>query len=328
METQNQGQGHMSFSLRDIDREALAHARELVGSYPRLQDEGGGGSGDSGGTAPASEGTQSTDTGGSEPAPTPESGGQGFYQEYVESVPEEHREVVTDVLEQYRQEQDANFNKKFQNLREETEIPVTLYNALMSDPVSTLQWVVERFQEEQGRDLRSELLDTWEVNPQSGQEVEPQSGQEDEPEYMTPEQLEKWYEDRREQERKEAEQQQRQQQTVQQREKTVNSWIDEAAESFNLELDDSNGEDPLRAAIVMQANELHEAGKARGKAAIEMVVEQFSKRFQSAASGEGNQGKGEQPVTANGGGPPPSKDIDVSDKNQRRGRMLELFPGS
>ena len=274
------------------------------------------------GSTEGTEGTQpSTSEGESQ------SSGQGFLEQYLRDVPEEHRPVVEPVLERMRQEQDRQFNQRFEQLREETRIPTTIYQSLIDAPLDTLDWIADRMQKERGLDIRADIKDRWYAsqgleNPeQSGQGPNDQSGQ-DQDRPVTQAEIDRILEER-EQQREQAQQQQiQEQQRVEQQTKTVNSWVDEAAGKFSLSLDDSQGEDPLRPVIIMQANALHEQGVAKGKAAVEMAVEAVSKRFGNQSSQDSQTN---HPNLANGGTPPPARDFDVQDSKQRRARMEELM---
>lgn len=270
-------------------------------------------------TSPSSEeGTGSTDT-----------PGQGFLEPYLKEMPEDQRAIVEPVLEKYRQDQDRNVNQRFESLKKETEIPTLIYESLLSDPIQTLDWIADRLQEEQGLDVRSEIKNRWfsemnEANQQSGQENNAQSGQEDKP--LTQTQLNAILEQREQDHAQEQQRQAQQQQQAEQQQTQVNSWIDHAASSLKLELDDSQGEDPMRALIIMQANRIHESGTARGQAAVEMATEAVAKRFGKFNSGGSNTGN--QPNVAKGGTPPPSPDFNVQDSKQRKSRMLEFMTSS
>ena len=253
--------------------------------------------------------------------------GQGFLEPYLKDVPEDQREIVEPVLEKFRQEQDRNFNQRFEQIRAETEVPVTIHRALVNDPINTVNWVAERFKEEQGLDLRAELLKQWtgeESQIQSGQGQEPQSGQEDEDRPLTKKELQDLLQQREEEQRQQQLQQQTLEQQRQQQEQTISGWVSEAASKFNVPLDDKNGPDPLRDTIILYANSLHEQGQAKGQAAIEMATEAIAKRMQVNS---GNNNKGDEPKTANGGTAPPAQEIDFSNADQRKARMEELFAG-
>lgn len=277
------------------------------------------------------EGVQSTE-GGQEPPAQPgvadsPQGGQGFLEPYLRDVPEDQRPVVEPVLEKMRQEQDRNFNQRFEQLQQETEIPVKIHQALIEDPEQTLDWIADRLQEERGVNVREALLRRWnqsqETPPQSGQGEESQLGQEGEDKPLTQADVDRILEQREQEREQERVRQETQQQQYQKQAETVNSWVNDAAKQFSLSLDDSNGEDPLRPVIIMQANDLHSRGVAKGKAAVEMAVETVAKRF--GKLNQGNNSGGQQPTVADGGTPPPAENFDVSDSKQRRARMAELF---
>lgn len=281
--------------------------------------------GDGGEGAPAGE-PAPTEGGQNTPEGDAGSSGQGFLEPYLNDVPEDQRAVVEPVLERYRQEQDARFNKRFEQLQEDARIPTTIYQSLLQDPVQTLNWIADRMQEERGLDIRSTLVDQW-GNPvpqgEEGQPSQPEGEQGDKP--LTQADIDRILEERENKRQQEQRQQQFEQQQIQKQQETVNNWIDDAAQKASLPLDDTNGEDPLRAVIIMQANQFHESGVARGQAAIDMAVESVAKRF-GTVNQNGNQGAGSpQPRVADGGTPPPAKDIDVSDPAQRKARMEELF---
>lgn len=301
----------------DVDGREFPVPAGGSGNEPPPSTEGGEG----GGTADTGAGDDGVqpDEGGQQTEP---SGGQGFIEPYLEDVPEEVRPTVEAKLDQFRKDQDAQVTRRFDQLQQETEIPVTVYNALMNDPVGTLQWITERFQEDRGIDLRNQLLEQWGV-----QQGEPTGGGEepDPNKPLTQAELNEILEEREQARQQEIQNQQSEAQRLEQQTRTVHGWMDEAAKSYGLTFEDKDGTpDPLRTAIALQANELHNSGQARGKAAVEMVVEAFSKRFGSTGGSNGGQ-PGTDPKVAKGGSTVPAKDIDVSDPKQRRDRMYELF---
>lgn len=327
----------MQSEITLVRRQGLLYATDVDG-YETALPEGGSGNDAPPPSDEGGEGTATNDGGGVQPEEGQEStsqestgqqtqpSGQGFIEPYLEDVDENIRPTVQQKLEQFRQDQDAQVTKRFDQLRQETEIPVTVYNALMDDPVGTLQWITERFQEDRGIDVRSQLLQQW----QDYQEQQGEGG-ENEPDPnapLTQADIDRILEEREQAKQQEAQQQQAEAQRAEQQTRTVHGWMDEAAKTHGLQFDDKDGQpDPLRTAIALQANQLHNSGQARGKAAVEMVVEQMAQRFGSAGNGNNEGGQERQPRTANGGSAPPAPDIDVTDNKQRKDRMFELFTG-
>lgn len=298
-----EGQGFPSITDEETGRVYPLIMGGSEGATAPTPSEGNGGEGT---VTPPAEEPQSTPEGG---------GGQEFYAKYLNDVPEDVRPQVEQVLEKYRSEQDANFNKKLEKQAEETRVPMTLYNALMEAPIETIDWIADQFEQERDLNIREQMLQRWGIempNEDPGQE-----SSEDQP--MTKAELEEWYQQRREQEAQEAQQQQTQQQQIQQQRQTVQSWIESAAKNYGLELEGEN--DPVLQTIIMQANDLHSKGTARGQAAVEMATEALAKRL----GVKPKENKGEEPTLADGGTAPPSKDIDLSDPKQRKARMAELF---
>lgn len=277
-----------------------------------------------GGTAPTDGGEVQPNQGGTDGSQGQPSG-QGFIDPYLNDVDETVRPVVQQKLEQFRQDQDAQVTRRFEQLRNETEVPVTVYNALMNDPVGTMQWIAERFEQDRGVNLRDQLLEQWQQS-QGGE-----SGEANEPDPNTPltqADIDRILEEREQAKAQQAQQQQAEQARLQQQTQTVHSWMDDAAKTYGLEFNDADGQpDPLRTAIALQANQLHNTGQAKGRAAVEMVVESMAKRFGNSGNGNNNGEQPNSPRTANGGSAPPAKEIDVSDPKQRRARMAELFTG-
>lgn len=282
-------------------------------------------SGDAG-TAPTSGDGVQPDAGGTE-GTQDQSGGQGFIEPYLSDVDESVRPTVQKKLEQFRQDQDAQVTRRFEQMRQETEIPVTVYKALMDDPIGTVQWIAERFEQDRGINLRDQLLQQWQQA--NGGEGQPEGESNDPNAPLTQAELDRILEEREQQKTQQAQQQQIEQQRIQQQTQTVHSWMDEAAKKFpNFEFNDADGQpDPLRTAIALQANQLHSSGQAKGRAAIEMVVESMAQRFGSSGAGNNNGGPSGEPRTANGGSAPPAREIDVTDNAQRKDRMFELFTG-
>ena len=252
-----------------------------------------------------------------------DSSGQGFLDKYLADVPEDQRSVVAPVLEKYRADNDAQVNRKLESIREETKVATAIHQSLLQDPLNTLNWIADRLQEEQGIDARAELMRRWEAAVDSGQvqELENQTSNETDPDKpLTQSDIDKILEDREQRRLQQQHQEELGRQQAEEQHKTINTWIDTSAKSVGLELDDSNGEDPLRPIIIMKANELHESGTAKGQAAIELATEAIAKRFGKVKSGSGSE-----PKVAEGGTTPPAKDFDVTNAKQRKARMLEHF---
>jgi len=313
------GQGQ-SLSFQDIDTDALAYARSLSVGTPRME-EGAEGAGE--GTVPPTEGEE-VQSGDPAPVTQQDNTGQGFIDPYLKDLPEDQRGQVAPVLEKFRQDQDANFNRRFEQLQEESRIPSMIHQALIDDPVTTLNWVADRMLEEKGIDVRKELLTKWGETQSQEPQGQGQQVQSEEGKALTAEDVERILTEREQQAQQKSQQADSQQQQIQQQQKTVNGWIDTASKNLSLPLDDSQGEDPLRAVIIMQANQLHESGVAKGQAAVEMAVEAISKRF----GGKSNGSSEAQPKVAEGGSPPPAENINFGDRDQRRARMAELFTGA
>lgn len=281
--------------------------------------------GGSDGEVSVSDGGEGTVQGAETPPSSNEgSDTSGFLDPYLSELPEDQREIVRPVMEKFRKEQDAKVNQRFEQLREEARIPTMIHQALIQDPLTTLGWIADRIQEEQGLDVRQELLQRWQQGMEQtmGNEVQSQ-GQGQETQALTAEDVERILQEREEQRQQTELQRQQEQAQFQEQQKTLNGWIDSAAKSNSLSLDDSNGEDPLRAVIIMQANQLHESGVAKGQAAVEMATEAIAKRFGKVTKTPEDAAK-----VAEGGSAPPSKPIDISDAKQRRARMAELFGAS
>ena len=271
------------------------------------------GDGDAGTVQNGNEGAQSGNS------------GQGFLEKYLADVPEDQRSVVEPVLEKYRADNDARVNKRFEELREETKVATAIHQSLLQDPINTLNWVADRLKEEQGIDARAELMNRWKEAVDSGQVPNPEddpSNQQDPNKPLTQADIDKILEEREQQRLNQQKQEELSRQQAEEQHKTITGWIDGAAKSVGLELDDSQGEDPLRPVIIMKANELHESGVAKGQAAVELATESIAKRF-GKSRGE-NKG-GSEPKVATGGTTPPASDFDVTDSVQRKARMLEHF---
>jgi hypothetical protein len=194
----------------------------------------------------------------------------------------------------------------------------------LQDPLNTLNWIADRLKEEQGIDARAELMQRWQDAVDSGKVPSPEGNkpnEQDPNKPLTQADIDAILEQREQNRLEEQRQQEAQQQQAAEQHKTITSWIDDAAKGLGLELDDSNGEDPLRPIIIMKANELHESGTARGQAAIELATEAIAKRFGKTKS----SGDKSQPNVATGGTNPPPEGYDVSDSKQRKARMLEHF---
>lgn len=247
-------------------------------------------------------------------------GGQGFIEPYLEGVPQEARDIVAERLERYRQESDASFNKRFEDtstrlkayqaLAEDPahlETPMALYDNLMQDPVGTLEWVAERFQEEMGRDIKADLLAKWQQA--TGQPAaDPSADPDNQP--LTRKEFEALQQEQ-------AQKSQQEQQAAQAR-KTTEGWLTEATTKHGLEL--GEGDVVLKEAILRQAATL--MPKVRnGQQAVEMAVEAIATRFapkQKAAPTT-------SPKVATGGTGVAPASIDYSDARQRQAAMLSIL---
>lgn len=289
---------------------------------------------------PAPEPQPSVEPSGQEPSPEVQpsddagaqpDGGQGLIAPYLEGVGEDHRDVVADALERYRQDTDARVTKKFEQLNAyqqyaqdpaELETPVALYENLLEKPLDTVQWIFEQFNEA-GIDLRAQLMEQATGQPQS-QAPEPTPSPEDDPDRpMT----------RREFEQLQQEQQRaaQQQQEAAQRRTTVEGWLNEATQSHGLEL--GNEDVAVKQAILTHAAQLlpklSKYGDEAGKHAINTAVEAFTNRFgKSASEQQDPSNPAPEPRVADGGTPPAPQQPDLSDPVKRKEWMLARLVGS
>ena len=312
------------------------------GSDTSTATEGGGSEGGDGDES-FSEGLQGLEAAAQEDPVQPEqageeqsSGGQDFIEPYLEGLDPRIRPHVEERLEQFRRDQDAQVNKKFQKLNEQIEryrqyaqdpeqleVPVAFYTSMVNDPINTLDWFLNRYEQELGSDLRSEVLNMLTGNQgsegeqaQDGQQTPEPTNEEDRP--LTKAEVQEILRQEREREQQERQQQQTQEQQRQQ----VNQWVDEAAKTYKLELDE---DDPLRQAIITEAGKLFQGGKVQdGKQAIEMATEGLVKRLENKLKGNSKQ-QTPQPKTANGGQPPGQQKPDVSDPKARQEYALSLL---
>lgn len=257
-------------------------------------------------------------------------GGQGFIAPYLEGVEEGVRDTVADVLERFRQDQDAQVTKKFEQLNAyqqyaqdpaELETPVALYENLLSKPLDTVQWIFDQFSEA-GIDLRAQLLEQATGQPQSQDpQAQPQSTQGDEDRPLTMAEFQRLQQEQQEQAR--------QQQEAAARRETVKGWLDEAAQSKGLELGDEDV--AVKQAIMTHAAQLMpqlaKYGEQAGKHAIDTAVEAFVNRFGKNASSSTTD-PSQEPRVADGGTPPAPQKPDLTDPKARREWMLQRIAGS
>lgn len=261
------------------------------------------------------------------PAPEPEAqstetpSGQDLIAPYLEGVDDSVRDTVAERLEQYRKDADANFNKRFEQTSgqldaykqyaedpSQLEVPVGLYENLMSSPVDTLEWVAERFQQELGVDLRAQLLEKW-----GGQKpAEAPQGQEQDPaeQPLTRAQLEQWH--------AEQEQARQEQQAQAEARKTTEGWLQEATTAAGLEL--GEGDIVLKEAILRHAAQVMPQVRD-GKQAIQMAVEAITNRFAPKAPKQ----QAPAPKVATGGTAPGQPAPDYTDQKVRREAMLSML---
>lgn len=253
----------------------------------------------------------------------PEGGGQDFIAPYLEGVDESIRDTVAERLEQFRKDQDANVNKRFEQTTSRLkayedlatdpahlETPVALYENLMQDPKGTLQWVVEQFKTEMGVDLRAELLKEWGQAPTGEQPAGEQAQDPNDPDApLTRKQFEAM----------QAEQRQQAQQAEQQAQARAQAdgWLTEAAQKHGLEI--GEGDIVLKEAILRQAATLMPSVRD-GQKAIQMATEAFTNRFAPKTKTPSNA-----PKVAEGGSPAAPPKVDWSDQRQRQDAMLSML---
>jgi hypothetical protein len=281
-------------------------------------------------TAPA-EGQGGAPVESTEPVQSPEAqpqaqsqelSGQDLIAPYLEGVDESIRSTVAETLERYRQDADANFNKRFertstqlkawQQLAEDPshlEVPLGLYENLMSAPVDTLEWVADRFQQELGVDLRAQLLEKWGASkdPASAPAEQP-ADPADQP--LTRAQLEQWH--------AEQEQARHEQQAQEQARQTTETWLKEVTSAAGLEL--GEGDIVLKEAILRHAAQVMPQVRD-GKQAIQMAVEAITNRFAPKAPKQQEPA----PKLATGGTAPGQPAPDYTDQKVRREAMLSML---
>lgn len=250
--------------------------------------------------------------------------GQDFIAPYLADVPEQHREVVADVLEKYRKDSDANVTKKFEQLNayqayapepEMLETPVAIYENLMERPVDTLEWVIQRFQDEAGVDLKSQLLERLGVEGQASEEPTPASDEDDPNRPMTRAEFEKLQQEQRESAQAER---QRQQQI-----QTVEGWLSEAVKNHGLDIEENDV--VLKEAILKQAATLmpkfkRQHGDDAGRVAVDTAVEAFSNRFGRTSAPSPDPSP--EPRVADGGMPPAPAEPTLETAEDRKRFML------
>lgn len=276
------------------------------------------------------------------------SGGQEFIEPYLEGLDPRVRPHVEERLEQFRKDQDAQVNKKLESVNEELssfkqyadspddlEVPIAFYSSMVNDPINTLEWLFDRFDQELGRDLRSEVKEMVQSNASASGGEDPtqqltqnqpgqtqQGGNEDPSQQpLTKADLDAYFE-QKEQERQEREDQK--QQEEQQRQQ-VNSWVDEAAKKFSFPLDE---DDPMRQAIITEAGKLFEQGQVKdGKQAVEMATESLVTKVKNKVGGSQKPNQLTTPKVANGGQAPHQQKPDINNPKARQDYMTALLTG-
>lgn len=295
---------------------------------------------------PGTEGSGVQSDGGDEPQ---SSGGQEFIEPYLEGLDPRIRPHVEEKLEQFRKDQDAQVNKKLESVNEELsnfkqyadspeelEVPVAFYSSMVNDPINTLEWLFDRFQQELGRDLRSEVqemvmpgdasasggTDPTQQLTQSQPGQAQEGGNEDPSKQpLTKADLDAYFE-QKEQERQE---QQKQEQQEEQQRQQVNSWVDEAAKKFSFPLDE---DDPLRQTIITEAGRLFEQGQVKdGKQAVEMATESLVTKLKNKVGGSQKPNQLTTPKVANGGQAPHQQKPNINDPKARQDYMVGLLTG-
>ena len=284
------------------------------------------------------------------------SGGQEFIEPYLEGLDPRIRPQVEERLEQFRKDQDAQVQKKIENVNselrgfkeyasspEELEVPVAFYQSIVNDPLNTIEWLFDRFDQELGRDLRSEVQQMvqqpgQEPGQQQGAQPQPadgqqptqqgqpqgqQDGQQQDPanQPMTKADVEAYFE----QKRQEEQQAQQQRESEEQQRQQVQGWVDEAAKRYSLPLEQ---DDPLRETIVSEAGKLFEQGQVTdGKQAVEMATESLMTKLRNKVGGQQPPQQLTTPKIANGGQAPGQQKPDLSDPKARQSYMEALLTG-
>jgi hypothetical protein len=264
------------------------------------------------------------------------SGGQGLIEPFLEGVDANVRPVLEQKLNEFRSSQDAQVNRKLEQLAtyekygtpEEIELPVAFYEEAVENPVKAVEWLSDQFSQHFGRDLRSELRQ-WLDGQQPGQQQMqgqqqpgaqqlPNAGDPNDPNRpMTRAEFESYMQEQQQAQQQAQLEQQRQQQMVE----TTNQWVDGAAQKYNLELAEG---DPLRSTILLQAAQLHNAGQARGQDAVDLATKAVVDRLR-AMNGAPPPSATQHPKVAEGGGRPTPDAPDFSDSNARQEAMLAAF---
>ena len=279
------------------------------------------------------------------------SGGQEFIEPYLEGLDPRIRPQVEERLEQFRKDQDAQVQKKIESVNselrgfkeyasspEELEVPVAFYQSIVNDPLNTIEWLFDRFDQELGRDLRSEVqqmvMGNGQSTSQDGSQPQPatndgqqgqlqtQEGQQQDPSQqpMTKADVEAYFE----QKRQEEQQAQQQRESEEQQRQQVQGWVDEAAKRYSLPLEQ---DDPLRETIVAEAGKLFEQGQVTdGKQAVEMATESLMTKLRNKIGGQQPQ-QLTTPKIANGGQAPGQQKPDLSDPKARQSYMEALLTG-
>lgn len=294
-------------------------------------------------TEPGSGDTGVQSEGGDEPQ---SSGGQEFIEPYLEGLDPRIRPHVEEKLEQFRKDQDAQVNKKLESVNgelsefkkyadspDELEVPVAFYSSMVNDPINTLEWLFDRFDQELGRDLRSEVKEMMQSDAsasggndptqqltQPGQQ--PEGGNEDPSKQpLTKADLDAYFE----QKEKERQEQEQQYQAEEQQRQQVNSWVDEAAKKFSFPLEE---DDPLRQTIITEAGRLFEQGQVKdGKQAVEMATESLVTKLKNKVGGGQKPNQLVTPKVANGGQAPHQQKPDISNPKSRQEYMVAMLTG-
>lgn len=235
---------------------------------------------------------------------------------YLEGVPEEVQAVVAEKLEAFRQDADRNANKKIQQQAEqlksytvlgdaeELEMVTEIWRSLVNDPVDTIEWLADRFEAEQDRDLKAELLNAFgEAVQMTAETPEITEGTPS----LSREDVEQMLLEMREEfENQAAEEAEFEAFTAQ-----TDMWIVDAAKANHIEIDDQDTE-----IIVRRATTLIEDGVVdNGKDAIDMATEAFANRIRELA-----KANSKTLTVAEGGNPVDllSKEIDFNSAKDRK----------
>jgi len=248
---------------------------------------------------------------------------------YLEGIDPQIYGIVKERVATALKDSDQHANRKIQQLAEELkpyrqigdpdtlEFLRALYMGILEDPIGTIGWIADQYQEEQGYDLRSDLMAAFGYQNDEPDLTESED-EVDESTPMTRAQIDEYIAKRLEEHQAVQEEQLEVEQAQQEAVQLTQSWIDAQAEKHDLQLNGAK----QRYIVELARDFLDEGGAEDGEAAISMAFDAFVKEFRPQPP---KFSFGDVPPVATGGSGVLPKGVDIGTPNGRKEAALKLL---